>query len=160
MNKFQETTNSINTVISEYERLMAEVRQSLQDKMKDIFKSFFESHPDVKTIHWTQYAPHFNDGAECVFSVNDTHFSKTDYKDLESSYGEDDDGFIATRVWDPELRRYVDLDLDPVLVEDMRSLSSILQSDVNEDVLRAMFGTSVWIKAHRDGFDVDEHDHY
>lgn len=32
----------------------------------DIFKSF----PEAKAFAWTQYTPYFNDGDECLFSVN------------------------------------------------------------------------------------------
>ena len=127
------------------------------------FKSFFDSYPDVKTIHWTQYAPYFNDGDECVFSVNEPHFTRTEpteIEDREHAWGEGDDGIIETRVWDSKARRHlVNPDVDANLIRDMDTFTGILQSEANEAVMQAMFGNHVWVKAHRDGFEVDDYDH-
>ena len=161
MSEFEKATGEVNKVLTDYEEMMNKVQATLQEKMKDIFTAFFNTHPNVKTIHWTQYAPHFNDGAECVFSVNEPYFTTLEHDELtdrSDAWGEDE-GVIETRKWDSEKSKYVDNDIAPALIADMNTLSNILQSDANEGVMRAMFDTHVWVKAHRDGFEIEDFDH-
>lgn len=163
MNKFTNVTTEIDSLITDYEAQMAKLQVTLQEKMKDIFKSFFESFPEVKTIHWTQYTPYFNDGDECVFSVNEPYFTRTPYTELterEHVWGEDDSGLIEPKVWNQNTGKYEDVSgLTPGLKEAMRSFAKILQSEANEAIMLAMFDNHVWVKAHVDGFDVDNYDH-
>ncbi len=160
MNTFTDAQNNINEIISEYDAIMNKTREMLQDRMRVLFNSFFQSYPEVKTIHWTQYTPYFNDGDECTFSVGEAYFTTTEYADVDCSYGEDDEGNIQTSRWDDEARKYVNAtDISEELINSINSLSAIVSSDANEDVMRAMFGNHVWVKAHRDGFQVDEYDH-
>lgn len=162
MNEFEKASGEIDKVLTDYEEMMNEVQKTLRAKMKDVFKAFFDSYPEVKTIHWTQYAPYFNDGDECVFGVNQPYFTRTEHAELEDrehAWGEGDDGIIETRVWDEVSRRYVAANIDPNLIRDMDTFTGILQSGVNEAVMQAMFGNHVWVKAHRDGFEVDDYDH-
>lgn len=161
MSEFEKATGEVNKVLTDYEEMMNKVQSTLQEKMKDIFTAFFNTHPNVKTIHWTQYAPHFNDGEECIFSVHEPYFTTLEHDELTDrshAWGEDE-GVIVTRKWDNEKRKYVDNNIDPALIADIDTLSSILQSGANEGVMRAMFSTSVWVKAHRDGFEIDDFDH-
>ena len=161
MSEFEKATGEVNKVLTDYEEMMNKVQTTLQEKMKDIFTAFFNTHPNVKTIHWTQYAPHFNDGEECIFSVHEPYFTTLEHDELtdrSDAWGEDE-GVIETRKWDNEKRKYVDNDIAPALITDMDTLSNILQSGANEGVMRAMFDTSVWVKAHRGGFDVDDFEH-
>ena len=162
MNEFEKTTGEIDNILTDYKDMMKKVQETLKDKMKDVFKSFFDSYPEVKTIHWTQYAPYFNDGDECVFSVHEPHFTRTEYTELEDrehSWGEGDDGIVELSVWDEVEDCYVDAYIDPNLIRDMNAFSMILQSDANEDIMRSMFGDHVWVKAHRGGFQIDDYDH-
>lgn len=162
MNEFEKTAGEIDNILTDYEDMMKKVQETLKDKMKDVFKSFFDSYPEVKTIHWTQYAPYFNDGDECVFCVHDPYFTRTEYTELEDrehAWGEGDDGIVETRVWDEVEECYVDANIDPNLIRDMKAFSKILQSDANEDIMHAMFGNHSWVKAHRGGFQIDDYDH-
>lgn len=161
MSEFEKATGEVNKVLTDYEEMMNKVQATLQEKMKDIFTAFFNTHPNVKTVHWTQYAPHFNDGEECIFSVHEPYFTTLEHDELtdrSDAWGEDE-GVIETRRWDSDKREYVDNDIAPALIADMNTLSNILQSEANEGVMRAMFDTSVWVKAHRGGFVVDDFVH-
>lgn len=163
MNKFEKASGEIDKVLTDFEEMMNKVQETLRAKMKDVFKTFFDSYPEVKTIHWTQYAPYFNDGEECVFSVNVPYFTRTEHAELEDrehAWGEDDDGIIEPRIWDSKARRrLVNPDVSADLIRDMDTFAKILQSEANEAVMQAMFGNHVWVKAHRDGFEVDDYDH-
>lgn len=160
MSEFEKTTGEVNKILSDYKEMMNKVRVALREKMGYIFTAFFNTHPEVQTIHWTQYSPHFNDGEECIFRVHEPHFTYTNYTQLKSGehvWGEGDDGIIITREWNSEKKKYVNTDIDPVLIRNMNELAVIIQT--NEDIMRAMFNTSVWVKAHRDGFDIEDFEH-
>lgn len=164
MSEFDKATSTINKIIMDYEELASKIQRTMQEKMKEIFASFFADFPEVKTIHWTQYAPHFNDGDECVFSVREPYFSMTEYKELqemgsEVTYGEGDEGIIELSYWDSEKRAYVDRGVSQELRDAMKGFDEVLQSDAVEPAMRAMFGESVWVLAHRDGFEVVDYDH-
>lgn len=163
MSEFEKATASVDKLLTDYEEMMKKVQESMKANMKTVFKTFFDTHPEVKTIHWTQYAPYFNDGDECVFSVHEPYFSRTEHAEIcerEHAWGDGDDGLVESRVWDEGRRRYVkDTSVSKQLLRDMEVMSRIIQSDVNEGVMRAMFGRHVWVKAHRDGFEVEDYDH-
>lgn len=49
-------------------------KKILQDQAKSLFleasKELFNKNPEMKSFGWEQYAPYFNDGDPCVFSVH------------------------------------------------------------------------------------------
>jgi len=160
MSEFEKFSNDVSKVLVDYEKMKKEIRATLQEKMKGVFKAFFTTHPEVKTIHWTQYTPYFIDGDECVFCVHKPYFTKTAHQVVTEeghTYGEEDEGTIADRVWDSELRKYVETEISPDLIKDMSALASFIQAD--PDLMQTMFGNHVWVKAHADGFEVDDYEH-
>lgn len=68
----------------EYKRVRAEFVKKLEPQFAEVFKGFFDENPNVGGVQWTQYTPYFNDGEECVFSVNDMYLFPidTDVDDL------------------------------------------------------------------------------
>lgn len=151
MNTFSEATFTVDHIITDFEAEMQKVQAKLKVEMKEVFKKFFDAHPTVKTIHWTQYTPHFNDGDECVFSVGELYFTASEIQDLnerEHSYGEGDDLIIDQ--YD---------EIDPKLKADMNSLERMTSSDVVHDVLKAMFGDHVWVLVNREDFEIRDYDH-
>lgn len=88
---------SIETVIQEladfnanYKKVREEFVKKLEPQFAEVFASFFAENPNVGGVQWTQYTPYFNDGDECIFSVNDMYLfpTGTDEDDL-SGYDED-----------------------------------------------------------------------
>lgn len=88
---------SIETVIQEladfnanYKKVRADFVKQLEPQFAEVFASFFAENPNVGGVQWTQYTPYFNDGDECVFSVNDMYLFPVgmDPDDL-SGYDED-----------------------------------------------------------------------
>lgn len=64
--------------MNEYQKLIAAYSlayEALVEKGKDLFtqqaKEFMEKYPEVHSIMWRQYAPSFNDGDPCYFSVHE-----------------------------------------------------------------------------------------
>lgn len=161
---FRSVASVMEDIVSEYNDLASNTRKVLQEKLKVLFSKFFEAHPQIKTIHWLQYTPYFNDGDECEFGVHEAYFTKTEWSDIDCVYGEDDEGLVEFR----DHFEYVNgkstciprvCEDDPTLIMDIKSLVSIINSEVNEDVIRMMFGDHVWVRAHRDDFEIQDYDH-
>lgn len=45
--------------------------------VKQFFADYFNTHPEVYGVKWEQYAPYFNDGSPCVFSLHAVFTFKT-----------------------------------------------------------------------------------
>jgi len=84
-------------VIAQQE-LAKKFQATAQELFKKTTKNFFDSVPEIKAFYWSQYTPYFNDGDECVFSVNDVYFTNTtdtDNIEWEEEYnGEEENVFI------------------------------------------------------------------
>lgn len=61
--------------LSEYKRIKEETRKRLEAEGVNIITrelgQFFERVPQLKSLHWRQYTPYFNDGEPCVFRVHE-----------------------------------------------------------------------------------------
>jgi hypothetical protein len=57
---------------NQIEALKTKAQAKSRDLMAEGFKEFFTCHGElVENLFWTQYTPHFNDGEECSFGVNE-----------------------------------------------------------------------------------------
>lgn len=132
------------------------IEEEGEQALKDRFKDFFETHPDIQAVLWTQYTPYFNDGDSCTFSVHDFRvlFKEEDGEeidedgeeiDVEDEYDGGKSAWSLTRSADPVLKQ---------LGQELGTLSNI-----PEDVLESIFGDHVQIKATREGFSVNEYSH-
>jgi hypothetical protein len=99
------------------------------------FQGFFERFPKVQGVKWTQYTPHFNDGETCVFSVHEP--------DLIDEDGEDHYSYC----WDKEFGEGCDDAFGEVW------------SEMDDDVLEAVFGDHVEITITRDEVTVEDYSH-
>lgn len=72
-----------------------QIREGGKKAVKKFFTKYFEAHPEIKGVTWTQYTPYFNDGEECVFGLHAVHILKSDaavekIRNGESAYSIDD----------------------------------------------------------------------
>lgn len=157
---------------SKLKQLAQQVRE-LQKKMADegkealhaAFREFFEAHPEVRSVVWTQYTPHWNDGDACSFSVNpmelklhekaaddDTDWDSPDEDPYGKYFGDDEyscgEGCASA---------FLPNDGTSQLVKDYDDLSNSC-NDI-EDALRLTFGDHVMVVATKDGFDIQDHEH-
>lgn len=150
---FNDTAANINTTLANFEQLAKGLQETMRGEMKKVFAAFFAEFPQVKTIHWTQYTPYFNDGDECTFRLNEMWFTTTEYTELnerECAYGEGDDGQIndwGKRIDDIALKTAID------------TLSSAMNSSMMENVLKTTYGDHAWVRVHKDGVDVEDFEH-
>jgi hypothetical protein len=131
-------------------------REALRNQVKavlaDGIQDFMKEHPSVKALGWTQYTPYFNDGEECVFSVNGFHASTKD----EDERSEDlyDEGWV-------EVYSYKSSKAEEGFGaqdwSDLIEFTKVL-GDAEED-LRYAFGDHVRVIVTQNGIDVEEHEH-
>lgn len=136
-----------------------------EDAVKELFKEFFDKHPEVDNVHWTQYTPYFNDGDPCYFSVHEFYLAlgeveeeesegEEDEESEESDEDEDEDDYDYDEEYDSWGLSQSDNPKLKQIGEDLGTLQ-----EIPDDVLEHVFGDHVRITATREGFDVDEYSH-
>lgn len=125
------------------------IEEEGEQALKDRFKDFFETHPNIQAVCWNQYTPYFNDGDSCTFSVNEfrAFFKEEDGAeiDVEDEYDGGKSVWSLSRSDDPALK---------LLSDELSTLS-----EIPDDVLESIFGDHVQVKATREGFTVDDYSH-
>lgn len=150
--------NSDKIECREYDELVEgieEAKKRVQESGKKaaaaLFKRFFEEHPNVKALGWTQYTPYFNDGEACEFSVRDFYACTkdgVDFAEVSSLYDDDDDDSVFRSSW--SLR---DSDKKTAAALDRMGRSA------SDDVFEAAFGDHVMVIATPEGFHINEYEH-
>lgn len=101
MSAFENITKKIADQNAKIEEMRKEHMKSLQADFNEIIKLFFDECPKVQAVVWSQYTPYFNDGDECVFSVNEPSFvtKNFDVEDILNPYEyEDDDEYGCLKI--------------------------------------------------------------
>lgn len=150
--KFDEIKERLEKINKEKELVMAELQKDGQKVLKDLFLDFLAKTPEIHSLRWVQYTPHFNDGDSCEFSVHGMQYRKADYdEDNENSdQGDFGNGYF-------EYYSQGDDDGKPwfaALKEIEESWSSL-----GEDMMRNLFGDGVQVTVTREGIEVDDYDH-
>lgn len=144
---------------------MAELKKAHLEKSKELFtkvtKKLFDSHPTLESFSWNQYTPYFNDGDECVFSVNggdpsinDLEYDSKVFDEELTEYGTYDN---ATRSY-PNKKVTTNPYYDKALSEAKDNVVTFLES-IDASVLKDMFGDHVEVKVTRNGTETEEYDH-
>lgn len=152
----------------EADEMISNSISSVRKDMINIAQQAFESADWLQEITWTQYTPYFNDGDECVFSVNDIWFcGGEEYED--QSWPEDRWGIakytfteyekemgpkgyeVYKRDADNKLIRKAPKPEDAIVTAALDSLKSI-----PNDVYRALFGDHAQIRIKRGWSDFRE----
>jgi len=113
------------------------IRKDGEKAFKAFLKDWFEKHPNVYGVKWTQYTPYFNDGDACVFGLGGVYSYKTKEAFESGDAPYDCDG--AEEVYG---RGTFEETLDSIV-----------------DILEAAFGDHVEVSATRDEITVDEYSH-
>lgn len=104
--------------------------------------TLFDTHPKLKAFRWTQYTPHFNDGEECVFGVNDPACLFDG-----ATQDDDEDGFE-------------DWTQDASKSKVLKACAKLVNSFDDDSVLKAVFGDHCQVTATRGQFEVEEYEHH
>jgi hypothetical protein len=99
----------------------------------------------LKSIRWTQYAPYFNDGEACTFSVYESEFQI-----------EDDEDYYD--IW--SIKYHAEQKKKPVFagLEELKVLKSTIDSIPNE-VMEDMYGDGVQVTINVETGEVDVQDY-
>ncbi len=147
-----EKLKKLEEVADAYKKQMeAEGKDALIAGAKELFKKY----KDLQQIKWQQYAPHFNDGDACTFSVHDPYFgfnSEESALELSSYVDEEDEDeslyFVQSMYSAKNKEKAADLE----------AFSGAMNSI--EDALEIAFGDGFEVKLNRDGtVEVEEYDH-
>jgi hypothetical protein len=157
-------TTKINASFASKLAELRAAKKEYQDKIKNFgkaalgerFQLFFNEHPEVRAIYWTQYTPYFNDGEACVFGVNEFE-AVIPSKLAEGMALESDEDM---EIGDEECARVGCWTLGKKFPAINIALGK-LQKDCNEldDVMEDTFGDHVQVVASPKGFDVEQHEH-
>lgn len=155
----------IESLLKELREIQAETQKRLQKSIKELFSEFWANNPDIQTVVWTQYAPYFNDGAACVFRVNEPVFtnfrlddSVTDAREVcWGDYEDEEKNHISVQSW--TVKKDIEHFKLNANSDSIGSLSSFLCSDVVSDIMENTFGSDSLVIATREGFEVQEYEH-
>jgi hypothetical protein len=75
-------TNPFDMLKQKKKEYLAEVAKIGQETFKTFFADWFAAHPEFVAVRCTQYTPYFNDGAACVFGVDDAYVQLSDDDDF------------------------------------------------------------------------------
>lgn len=148
--KFEDLRTDLD--IEAYEKLKKEMEENAIAVISSKFQEVFERHPEVKAIVWTQYAPYFNDGDPCEFSVHELNFKLTEERKRVlglSTEDEDDDW----NYWESDISYK---DMSPV-AESQTALNHFAHR--NMELFESAFGDSAQVACTREGFDVGYYEH-
>lgn len=174
---------SLTNAASEMKRVEQETREKMQAIVSPALCEFVVKNGDIiESIAWTQYSPYFNDGEECVFSVNETRvrFNSSSFpeeirEEIEEG-GDYEDGFYDSldylflgyeSRWNKE-RPFTPpkFELPIELLTRVREVSSelsqiskLLQDNALSDSMQSLFGNHVRVVVTAGGIEVEDYDH-
>jgi hypothetical protein len=119
----------VDKLIEQYIQARGQLESSFLKLFRADVKEMFNKHPEVTGVMWTQYAPHFNDGEPCLFSVNSLWYCTKPFVLPVSGFPDDEDGgwielFGTANSETPEL---------------VRELSKVIHS-LDSDLMQNLFG--------------------
>lgn len=148
----------LSEMIAQFEDFQKEFQTKAREEIKKLFQKFWEMNPGVNAVVWTQYAPYFNDGEPCEFSVYDPTFTNATGGDLDDirweEYQGENENVWAGSMWG---LNYDKTELEGVNRESLDALAKMICSGSLEDVMKAMFGSDSRIIATRGGFEVEDY---
>lgn len=121
-----------------------------KEQLEQVFFNYLNENPKYHGVCWTQYTPYFNDGDECVFSVNNPSFVIEEIPDGADDL--DDGDYYGDS--EKTVSEYTDEHKTAI-----RKFTSAVFAG-NNDVFHLVFGDHIrvlYTLAH--GFEVDEYEH-
>jgi|CXWL01.1.fsa_nt_gi hypothetical protein len=150
-------------ITDQQKALQETISKDGKQALAEEFKKFFNLFPQVKTIKWDQFTPHFNDGDSCVFGVNDFWI----FTGTEDEDGYEGSGSLSWYNVDDILKNNYKSQSE-VLVDTLKSLSKsdkkwyvdfVKGIHENNDLFEAVFGDHATVIASINGFTVEECSH-
>lgn len=118
--------------------------------MAEMFGKFFDAFPSIKTVHWAQYTPYFNDGDECYFTLGSIEFNTKEYDGIEDEDFDEGESFSVSKYGN---NNAIDSDLYRACI----AVTDVLQN--MGDQLENLLDNHVQVFVTRRGIDVEEYEH-
>lgn len=178
----------VNDLKESIKKFQEETKKKNETFFKDAVKFLFDEYPVLENFSWNQYTPYFNDGDECVFSVNRYSFAINDgieEYDLKSTQ-KVDIGKLNTKYADLSLQKqkavqdenysHADLlkrEMESVkkqiddykepgeqkqLAEAFKAAEQVFNA-FDDEALRALFDDHVQVTVSREGIEVESYQH-
>lgn len=171
MEMLQQIKSRIAEINKQKEELVAQLRKDFAPALKPLFD---KSNGKITSLGWTQYTPYFNDGDECVFSVN----ADLDYGIRVNGDYLDDSEFFTNSVYvlrkyliqdgsyENWIRKYPEDALNPETMKEELHLFKILEEfqdileSIDDEFFKDLFGDHVEVTVFADGtVSTEEYDH-
>ena len=165
--------NRANALNEQIAKLQKHFREEAKGMFANFVSEFFKTYPKVNAFAWTQYTPHYNDGEECTFRVNDygmvygftpEAFEELEFEANDLGWGSD---VIANEEGTAEMviGEYMSATYnawrayrDEQLKKPKAALDKLFAA-LGDDVFLSLFDNHVLVIVTRDGVDVQEYDH-
>jgi hypothetical protein len=139
----------------QYQDLVTVAAEPLREQLIEAVREL-----SIKGLVWSQYTPHFNDGSECVFSVNEASLI---FGGMPTDPYDEENVIELWYDWD-QVQKYHGEELQKAGVDEARftatkEFAGKLVSDGLEDVLQVAFGDHVYVIVTRNEVIVEEYDH-
>lgn len=112
---------------------MSSMAKEAEHLIKNMIKDFFQAHPKVARLRWTQYTPYFKDGDPCIFGIGE----------LEFKYSEQDEEWLL---------EYSN-ETSKALAEDLKQFENLLNG--LKDLLEKIFGDHVQVVCDRNQIQIE-----
>lgn len=146
--------------IAELEEAKVAAAEKAKEKLAPALQQFLKDYPFIKTIAWTQYAPYFNDGEECIFSVHEIYFCTEEVEEY-NYHTVEENGFSAggtfTNFNKYGGKEFIAKGLTKEIYDEASNLSNTLEAA--EDLLKEVFGNHVAVLVTSKGIDVQDYEH-
>lgn len=136
-------TTKLTELVEEFARAQKVFQGAASAALKEAFQDFFTRFPTVESLSWPQYAPYFNDGAPCEFSVHEIREIVIGGQEYDIYYGDED----VSEVLPEGAQAAID------------ELSNLITNSTLEDVMGFTFGRDCEVIATAKGFTTDEYSH-
>lgn len=169
----------INDLVAALARKKAALDKEIQDASKELFRDtsaqIFEKYPELETFAWVQFTDYFNDGEPLEFRVrNDQESIQINDEEYFWGLGEEEPRFYEdlwslkrsgwfVSSWDKEMvsMNYTEFSEEEVpwkaRVRHEVALLLAAICEIDDDILKDVFGDHVEIKVSREGIEVEDY---
>ena len=156
----------------EFEEMKRHLIESFRQSLNEMASNIFIAIPSLKTIHWHQFTPYFNDGDECIFNVRTMFFyNHTPYQYIRDLYDyqdvQEENPNKSDTDWCFELDNYsLNKDLEKAKkflsseeVNFIENFSKTIRS--NKEFVQEIFGDHCIVIFNQNGITIEDFsDHY
>lgn len=133
----------IKNISNEYENQKKRLISDMKEKFIEISKKLFEEYPKLNSFSWTQYAPYFNDGDICEFSVNTWYDCIKINDEYEYEYEDEDE--------DKDEQKNIENNLTHSEVIEISKIIQKFLESFSQDMFESVFGNDSEVTIKRDG---------